>query len=55
MTKEFSKEYLEKGLLSEVTLTEEIPKRSIGVCFLKSVPLSRAATRFVEIVENKRP
>ena len=39
VTKEFSKEYLDKGLLYEVQLIEEIPKRSIGVCFLKSVPL----------------
>ena len=53
VTKEFSKEYLNKGLIYEVQLTEEIPKRNIGVCFLKSVPLSRATTRFVEIIENK--
>lgn len=54
VTKEFSKEYLESGLLSEVQLLEEIPKRSVGICYLKSVPLSLAATRFVEIVEKKQ-
>jgi len=54
VTKEFSEDYLKKGLLDEVQLIDEIiPKRSIGVCSLKSVPLSRAATRFVEIIENK--
>ncbi|MGE8204819.1 LysR family transcriptional regulator [Heyndrickxia sp. NPDC080065] len=53
VTKEFSQEYLTKGLLHEIQLTEEIPKRSIGVCFLKSVPLSPASTKFVEILENK--
>ncbi|CAH0119749.1 MULTISPECIES: LysR family transcriptional regulator [unclassified Paenibacillus] len=53
VTKEFSQEYLNKGLLFEVELTEEIPKRSIGVCFLKSVPLSIASTKFVEIMESK--
>ena len=53
VTKEFSEEYITKGLLYEVQLIEEIPKRSVGICFLKSVPLSRAATRFVEIIENK--
>ncbi len=53
VTKEFSKEYLNKGLVHEVPLVEDIPKREIGVCFLKSVPLSPAATKFVEIVENK--
>ena len=52
--KEFSKEYLAKGLLHEVQLAEAIPKRNIGGCYLKSVPLSLAATRFVEIIENKR-
>ncbi|MBK3496678.1 LysR family transcriptional regulator [Viridibacillus sp. YIM B01967] len=54
VTKEFSQEYLNKGVLYEVPLIEEIPKRSIGVCFLKSVPLSPASTKFVEILENKQ-
>lgn len=46
--KEFSKEYLKKGILYELRLEEDIPKRAIGVCFLKSVSLSSAAMRFVE-------
>lgn len=54
VTEEFSQEYLHKGLVHRVKLTEEIPKRSVGVCYLKSVPLSRAATRFVDIVVNKQ-
>lgn len=54
VTREFSQEYLNKGLLYEVQIKEEIPKRSIGVCFLKSVPLSPASTKFVEIIENKQ-
>ena len=54
VTKEFSQEYLSKGLLNEVELVESIPKRSIGACSLKSVPLTRAATRFVEIIENRK-
>ncbi|KAB2333076.1 LysR family transcriptional regulator [Cytobacillus depressus] len=54
VTKEFSLDYLNKGLLYEVKLKEEIPKREIGVCFLKSVPLSPASTKFVEIIENKQ-
>lgn len=48
--KEFSKEYLEKGILYHVKLAEEIPKRSIGVCFLKSVSLSSAAERFIQLL-----
>jgi len=51
--KEFSKEYLEKGIVYEVKLKEEIPKRSIGLCFLKSVSLSPATTKFIEILNNK--
>lgn len=54
VTKEFSEEYLNSGLLFEVPLMEEIPKRDVGVCYLKSVPLSPASTKFVEIIENKR-
>lgn len=49
VVKEFSKEYLENGLLYEVNISDEIPSRSIGVCHLKSVPLSLASTRFVEV------
>ncbi|GAA0756785.1 LysR family transcriptional regulator [Clostridium sartagoforme] len=54
VVKEFSKEYLEKGLLYEVKILEEIPSRSIGVCYLKKVPLSLASTKFVEILESKK-
>lgn len=46
--KEFSREYLERGDVYEVKLKEEIPKRNIGICFLKNIPLSRAAKKFVE-------
>ena len=52
VVKEFSKNYLEKGLLYEVNISEEIPSRSIGVCYLKSVPLSLASTKFVEILQE---
>lgn len=49
---EFSRDYLEKGLLWKVELEEPIPERAIGFCTLKSVPLSPASARFVEIVES---
>lgn len=52
VTKEFSQHYLTEGSLHELPLVEEIPKRHVGICYLKSVPLSRAATRFVEIIES---
>ncbi|MCR2044865.1 LysR family transcriptional regulator [Anaerosalibacter massiliensis] len=53
VVKEFSKDYLENEILYEVELSEKIPKRSIGVCFLKSVSLSPAATKFVEDLESR--
>lgn len=46
--KEFSKDYLDRGDLYEVVLEEEIPKRNIGICYLKNVLLSRAAKKFIE-------
>lgn len=52
--KEFSREYLSSGLLYEVKLQDPIPKRSVGVCYLRSVPLSPAPAKFVEMIENKR-
>ncbi|MGE7842754.1 LysR family transcriptional regulator [Lysinibacillus sp. NPDC093712] len=54
VTKEFSQDYLQRGLLYELPLTESIPTRSIGMCYLKSVSLSRAATKFIEIIERKQ-
>lgn len=53
VVKEFSQDYLKRKLLYKVKTKEEIPKRSIGLCFLKSVPLSPASTKFVEIVEKR--
>lgn len=51
--KEFSQEYLKNRLLYEVKLTEEIPERSIGICFLKNISLSPSSTKFVEILESE--
>ncbi|MCT6924544.1 LysR family transcriptional regulator [Metasolibacillus sp.] len=50
VTKEFAMEYLEKGLLYELSLQQPLPERSIGICHLKSVPLSRAARKFSELI-----
>lgn len=49
--KEFSLEYLEKGIVYEIPIVEEIPERNIGICFLKSIPLSPASARFVDTLE----
>ncbi|RDW16114.1 LysR family transcriptional regulator [Oceanobacillus arenosus] len=50
VTKEFAKEYLENGSLFEVPLANEIPPRSIGMCYLNSVSLSPATTKFIESI-----
>ncbi|MBE6068000.1 DNA-binding transcriptional LysR family regulator [Clostridium pascui] len=50
--KEFSQEYLKSGVLYEVETVEEIPKRSIGVCFSKNASLSPASKKFLEILES---
>jgi DNA-binding transcriptional LysR family regulator len=53
VVEEFSQDYLRNGIVHKVNLIEEIPARSIGFCFLKSVPLSSAAQRLVELVNSK--
>ncbi|WP_332649099.1 LysR family transcriptional regulator [Lysinibacillus sp. 54212] len=52
VTKEFSTDYLQKGIVHEIQLEEPIPKRSIGICYLQSVPLSRATKKFVELMDH---
>lgn len=52
VVKEFVNNYLERGELYELKLEEEIPKRSIGICHLKNVPLSRASGKFVEKIHK---
>lgn len=50
VTKEFSLEYLERDILREVTLTEPIPKRSIGIGYAKNMALSSVASTFMTIL-----
>lgn len=51
--KEFSQEYIKKGILYEIKTKESIPKRSIGYCYLKNLSLSPAAKKFIEILEEE--
>ena len=50
--KEFSKEFLEKKYVYEIDTIEKIPKRSIGACYLKKVPLSLGAIEFLKIMKG---
>lgn len=52
---EFSLDYLNGKQLYKVLLKDEIPKRSIGFCFLKSVSLSPAAKKLMEITQTASP
>lgn len=54
VTKEFSQAYIDQGLLQEIRLIEQIPKRSIGLCYLKSVSLSLASQKFVQVIINNK-
>jgi len=51
VTKEFCQEELVRGHLFEIQLTDPIPKRHIGIVTLKNVPLSKAAKKFVEMMQ----
>lgn len=48
--REFSKDYIDRGDLFEVHLQSPIPKRKIGICHRKDIPLSQSAMRFIDIV-----
>ena len=51
VTKEFSKQYLRTGELTEIPLKSPIPPRSIGICTFKSVPLSNATLKFIDLMK----
>lgn len=53
VTKEFSRQYLEAGLLYEVPLIEPIPRRNIGICYLNTVPMSRATKKFITLLDPR--
>ena len=53
VVREFSEDYLASNILYEIRLEEEIPRRGIGYCFLKSVSLSPASEKFIEILDDK--
>lgn len=50
--KEFTQDYLEKGLLFQVDLTEPLPSRNIGLCFLKQVSLSPASQELLDMMKE---
>ncbi len=51
VVEEFSQEYLKLSKLYKIDISEAIPARGIGFCYLQSVSLSPAAQKLVEVVE----
>lgn len=54
VTREFSTSYLESKQLFEIKTNESIPKRGIGLCYLKNVSLSLASQTFVNLVQHNK-
>lgn len=50
--REFSQEAMD-GSLFQIELTEPLPKRSIGICYLPSILLSTPAQAFISLVQNQ--
>lgn len=48
VTKQFSLNYLEQKLVSEIKVTEAIPKRHVGLIYSKYAPLTHASRTFIE-------
>lgn len=51
VVKDFIEEELAQSLLYEIRLKEPIPERSIGIVLNKDIPLSKAADKFIEILQ----
>lgn len=52
ITKEFTKEELEKGELIEIPLKEKIPTRGLGIVTPKNTISSFATEKFIEIIKS---
>lgn len=51
VTREFSKKYLESGELFQISTTEKLPSRQVGICTLKGVSISAAGRAFLSLIE----
>lgn len=53
VTKEYVAKELDKGIIYEVPLTFNLPKRSLGIVTMKGAPLNFASCKFVDMILNK--
>lgn len=51
VTEEFSQSALERGIIRKLTLSREIPPRSVELCTLRGVEPTAAARRFMELLQ----
>lgn len=52
MVRQFCRQELQSGKLFELSLTEPVPPRSIGMVSLKGVSLPPSVSRFVELMNE---
>lgn len=52
VTREFSKQYLADGSLTQIQITDPIPERGVGICRLKGVSLTAAGNAFLSLLER---
>lgn len=50
VTREFVSKELKEGSLFEVKLDVEIPPSKVGIMVMRNLPISAAATKFIEMV-----
>ncbi|SDB83347.1 DNA-binding transcriptional regulator, LysR family [Pelagirhabdus alkalitolerans] len=54
VVREFAHQAIQDQDVFEIPLNTPIPKRSVGICYLKSVPLSMASLTFVEFLQKHK-
>ncbi|NLY43249.1 MAG: LysR family transcriptional regulator [Clostridiaceae bacterium] len=52
--KESAAAEIERGELFKIDVMEELPPRKLGICTLKNVPLSRAASTFIDMLKGAK-
>ncbi len=53
--REFARAYLDDGQIRELKVDPPVPKRGVGMCFLKNVTPSAACQKFLELIGHASP
>jgi DNA-binding transcriptional LysR family regulator len=54
LSREFIETELANGTLHEITTVERIPSRTVAIATVKGHPLSTAANKLIQMLQNKR-